>query len=115
MRENFDYRGYWVSSDGANYFARTLDDGDDLVMVSRDVERITQAIDQMWDGLETSSLPAWFREPMIDLDDPSFEHHFRPTSVPQLHPYPPSHQLLFVLAAAHRDSSVCCVHAVRNV
>lgn len=99
MRENFEYRGYGVSADGANYFARSLDDGDDLVMVSCDVERITQAIDQMWDGLEDGSLPAWFSEPAIDLDDPSIDHHFKPISVPQIHPYSPSHQLLFVLAA----------------
>jgi hypothetical protein len=88
MTEDFEYRGYSISSNGANYVARSVD-GEELALVSRDVERLTTAIDQMWDGLEDGALPGWLKEPTtIDLDDPSIAHHFGEAKVlpaPQSH------------------------------
>ncbi|MGC0389144.1 DUF4118 domain-containing protein [Bradyrhizobium sp. USDA 241] len=83
MRENFEYRGYEVSRNGANYVGRSLDDGDDFVLVSRDVERITQAIDQLWDGLENGIPPDWLRGSTIDLDEPSVAEHIGVAAQPR--------------------------------
>jgi K+-sensing histidine kinase KdpD len=76
MRENFEYRGYGVSPNGSNYVARPLDDGDDFVLVSCEVERITQAIDQLWEALANGDSPEWFGDSAIDLDEPSIAEHF---------------------------------------
>lgn len=83
MRENFEYRGYGVSANGCNYVARSLEDGDDFCLVSRDVERITQAIDQLWDALEDGIPPDWLMDSTIDLDEPSVAEHFGVAAQPR--------------------------------
>lgn len=83
MRENFEYRGYGVSANGCNYVARSLDDGDDFALVSRDVERIAQAIDQLWDALEDGIPPDWFRDSTVDLDKPSVAEHLAVAAQPR--------------------------------
>lgn len=64
-----------ISSNGGNFVARCNDD-EGIALVSCDVERITEAIDQLWDGLEGGNMPPWFRDPTIDLDDPAYGRHF---------------------------------------
>ncbi|WGD50742.1 DUF4118 domain-containing protein [Bradyrhizobium sp. CB1650] len=103
-----------VSRNGANYVARSLDDGDDLALVSRDVERITQAIDQLWDGLENGIPPDWLGDSTIDLDEPSVAEHFGVAAQPRpLDSYKDKRFAQIVLALAMTAIAVplaICMH-----
>lgn len=80
MQETFNYRGYAVTKHGLNFIARSHDDHD-FALVSRDVERINLAIDQLWESLEGNGWPGWLRHLTIDLDDPEVAHYFEPMKI----------------------------------
>ncbi|SHH07127.1 DUF4118 domain-containing protein [Bradyrhizobium erythrophlei] len=80
MKKNFEYRHYAISHLGSNFIAKSQD-GDDVALVSVDVQRLIFAIDKLWDGLESGYSPAWFKQlpiHVLDLDDPAFARHFPP-------------------------------------
>lgn len=102
MTEDFEYRGYNISQNGANYVARAVD-GEELALVSRDVERLTGAIDEMWEGLEEGQLPPWLGEPTtIDLDHPSIAKHFEEVTLDLVPPptwkFRAAGQIIFALS-----------------
>ncbi|WP_029083381.1 hypothetical protein [Bradyrhizobium sp. th.b2] len=70
MRTSFEYRSYVVSFDGAAYRADSSD-GEPFTIRSRNVLRVTRAIDTLWNALEGKiPAPAWLHSPsdLIDVD-----------------------------------------------
>jgi hypothetical protein len=86
MNTSFDYRSYQISHDGVAFTAETQD-GELLQLRSKNMLRVTRAIDTLWNALEgTVAAPAWLFEEAssVDLDAASEAMLIvdRPKSVP---------------------------------
>ncbi len=63
MQASFEYRGYQVSQEGFHYVAREVDpgfDGPNPVLRGSLVVIVVEAIDALWQAIETGEIPAWF-------------------------------------------------------
>jgi hypothetical protein len=70
MKASFDYRSYVVSHDGSAFTAVSAD-GESFQLRSKNMLRVTRAIDTLWNALEGKiSMPAWLSLPdeIIDID-----------------------------------------------
>ncbi|MGY2919483.1 hypothetical protein [Bradyrhizobium sp. USDA 3262] len=70
MKTSFEYRSYVVSFDGVAYRADSSD-GEPFAIRSRNVLRVTRAIDTLWNALEGKiPAPAWLSSSadIIDVD-----------------------------------------------
>jgi hypothetical protein len=68
-----NYRSYDISQLGGSFVAQSSDGEDDTALVSMNINRIYQAIDQLWTTLEKGKRPAWFVGTSIDLDSVAAE------------------------------------------
>ncbi|MCS3449810.1 hypothetical protein M2222_001369 [Bradyrhizobium elkanii] len=70
MKTSFEYRSYVVSFDGAAYRADSSD-GEPFAIRSRNVLRVTRAIDALWNALEGKiPAPTWLHSTanVVDVD-----------------------------------------------
>lgn len=70
MKTAFEYRSYVVSHDGGAYNALAID-GEPFELRSKNLLRVTRAIDTLWNALEGKiPLPSWFliATDVIDID-----------------------------------------------
>jgi hypothetical protein len=70
MKTSINYRSYVVSHDGSAYNAIAAD-GEPFQLRSKNILRVTRAIDALWNALEGKiPLPAWFlmATDVIDID-----------------------------------------------
>jgi len=70
MQTSFQYRAYQVEHDGSAFSASSLD-GEELQLRSKNLLRLTRAIDTLWNALEGKvSAPVWLDHAidMVDLD-----------------------------------------------
>lgn len=70
MKASFEYRSYVVNHDGSAYTAVSAD-GEPLELRSKNMLRVTRAIDTLWNALEGKiPLPSWFliATDVIDID-----------------------------------------------
>ncbi|WFU52353.1 hypothetical protein QA639_21845 [Bradyrhizobium pachyrhizi] len=68
MKTSFEYRSYVVSFDGAAYRADTYD-GEPFTIRSRNMLRVTRAIDTLWNALEGKiPAPAWLSSTAVIVD-----------------------------------------------
>lgn len=75
MKASFDYRSYVVSHDGSAFTAVSAD-GEHFKLRSKNMLRVTRAIDTLWNALEGKvQMPAWLSLPdeIIDIDAASSE------------------------------------------
>jgi hypothetical protein len=80
------YRHYMIAKLGDVYVAQSEDDH--CYMISRDLDRVSAAIDEVWTALERGREPAWFSSSTaIDLDHIAIEAEAGPPAAK--HP-PPS-------------------------
>jgi hypothetical protein len=70
MQTSFGYRSYAVSHDGSAFCAQSQD-GEPLQFRSKNLLRLTRAIDTMWNALEgTIAAPSWLfgESDIVDID-----------------------------------------------
>jgi hypothetical protein len=70
MQTSFEYRSYDVSHDGSAFCAQSQD-GEPLQLRSKNMLRLTRAIDTMWNALEgTIAAPSWLfgESDIVDID-----------------------------------------------
>lgn len=70
MQTTFQYRSYVVGHDGSAYYAKP-DDEEPLQLRSKNLLRVTRAIDTLWNALEGKiAAPSWLYEEsdLVDLD-----------------------------------------------
>jgi hypothetical protein len=75
MKASFVYRAYVVSHDGSAFIAVSAD-GEPFQLRSKNMLRVTRAIDTLWNALEGKvQMPAWLSLPdeIIDVDAASTE------------------------------------------
>lgn len=70
MKASFDYRSYVVSHDGSAFTAVSAD-GEPFELRSKNMLRVTRAIDTLWNALEGKiQLPSWLlmAGEVVDID-----------------------------------------------
>jgi hypothetical protein len=75
MKTSFEYRSYVIDHDGSAFTA-TSADGEPFQLRSKNILRVTRAIDGLWNALEGKiPLPGWFliADEVVDIDAASSE------------------------------------------
>lgn len=69
MNTSYEYRSYVISHDGAGFKAKATD-GENFQIRSKNMLRLTRAIDQLWSALEGKvPAPEWlFTSQSVNLD-----------------------------------------------
>ena len=68
MDTSFEYRSFVISHDGCSYSAQS-NDGEPFQIRSREISRLTRAIDALWSALEEGiPAPAWVYADLVDID-----------------------------------------------
>lgn len=70
MKASFEYRSYVVSHDGSAFTAVSAD-GEPFQLRSKNMLRVTRAIDTLWNALEGKvKMPGWLSLPVdiVDID-----------------------------------------------
>jgi K+-sensing histidine kinase KdpD len=76
LTAGLSYRSYAIATEGDDFVAREAGQDEEIPLVirSKDMNRLTRSIDELWDALESGTKPAWYKawednpKRSVDLD-----------------------------------------------